>query len=130
MALALALAVSGTDLLHFILEQLNLLQTAKHGRQYSSQTTVLGFIWQMTSNGLYRKLRKVLILPSATRFCHLSSAISIEHENIYFDYLDRRTLKLSSHEKIVTLLIDEVYSIQHRGWNIQGVPQKSLFFNF
>ena len=66
----------------------------------------------MTSNALYGKLREVITLPLATRLRQLSSAISIEHGNIYFDYLDQKTLELSSHKKIVTLLIDEVYMAQ------------------
>ena len=88
----------------------------------------------MTSNALYRKLRKVLILPSETRLCQLSSAISIEHGNIHFDYLDQRTLKLSSHEKIITLLIDEVYMTQKVeysngffvGLTEDGLPAKTV----
>ena len=72
-------------------KRLNLLQTAKHGRRYSTQTTVLAFILRTTSNAMHRNLRKVLILPSATRLCQLSSAISIEDGDIQFDYLDQRT---------------------------------------
>ena len=68
------------------------------------------------------------------RLCQLSSAILIEEGNIHFDYLDQRTLKLSSHEKIVTLLIDKVYTAQKVeysngffvGLTDVGLPAKSV----
>ena len=64
----------------------------------------------MTSKALYKKLADVLILPSVRRLQQLSSGTSVATNTIDMDYLQCRTAALKEHEKIVVLLIDEVYT--------------------
>jgi len=41
----------------FFIEQLELHQTRKHARRYSTNTVKTAFLWQLTSTALYKKLQ-------------------------------------------------------------------------
>ena len=99
-------------LLHFICEQLQLLQVPKHGRRYSTELIMLSFLWQLTSSVLYKKLHDTLILPSISRLSQYSSGMSVEASSLDLSYLTGRTKDLPKKCRIVVLMIDEVYTAQ------------------
>ena len=103
---------SNLELIKFIIEQLKLLQQPKHGRRYSVNLLTLSFLWQLSSTSLYKKLRTVLILPSISRLRQYSSGLSVETGTLDLSYLASRTQSLNEKERMVTLMIDEVYTAQ------------------
>ena len=66
----------------------------------------------MTSNALYKKLQDVFILPSVRRLQQLSRNASVRPCQLDTEYLTRRTSHLTERDKIVLLIIDEVYTAQ------------------
>ena len=100
---------SQVQLVQFIIEQLQLMQLNKHGRRYSTGMMKTAFLWQLTSNSLYKKLRMFFLLPSVRRLQSLSAGTSVATGSIDLGYLNERIKDLSVQEKIVTLILDEVY---------------------
>jgi len=100
---------SQIDLVNFIIEQLQLLSVNKNGRRYSTNMIKTAFLWQLTSTTLYKKLRMFFVLPSIRRLQGLSAGASVSSGCIDLDYLKLRTKDLTEREKIVTLMVDEVY---------------------
>ena len=72
----------------------------------------ISFLWQLTSSSLYEKLHEFFILPSVRRLQSLSSSAAISSGQIDVEYLSQKTRNLPPHEKIVTLVMDEVYVAQ------------------
>ena len=102
-------------LISFITEQLKLCVTEKHARRYSKELIVTAFLWHMTSNSLYKKLgdiQLVFFLPTVRRLQQLSSGTSVEQSSIDHHYLQNRISCLTETEKIMVLMIDEVYTTQ------------------
>lgn len=99
-------------LLTFVTEQLKLMCVPKQGRRYSPMIITTSFLWQLTSSSLYKKLSELLILPSVRRLQTFLSGVNVNGGAVDVDYLTERTSALSSQEKIVTLIIDEVYTAQ------------------
>ena len=99
-------------LLQFIIEQLQLIHVPKNGRRYSTSLLTTSFFWQLTSSSLYKKLRSFFILPSISQLRRLSSATAVESRELDVDYLKQRTSTLTAQERIVTLMLDEVYTAQ------------------
>ena len=104
-------------LLKFVVEQLKLEQVPKHGRRYSSSLITTSFLWQMTSSSLYKKLRHLLILPSLSLLRKLSSGMTVQSGKLDLEYLKLRQMDLTDQQKIVVLLIDEVYTAQRVEYN-------------
>ena len=100
------------SLIRFFIEQLKLCQLESNARRYSTTTISQSFFWQMTSTSLYRRLRDFFVLPSISRLRQLSRTTSVHLEDIDISFLKTRSSALSEREKIVTLLIDEVYTAQ------------------
>ena len=127
------LSQSSMSLVCFIIEQLNLLQVSKHGRRYSTATIISSYMWQLTSTALYKKLQEFFILPSINRLRQLSVGTTVETGEITLNYLHQRTVNLTSEQKIVTLLVDEVYTAQRVeysngsfvGLTADGAPAKT-----
>ena len=68
------------------------------------------FLWQLTSCSLYKKLRDLFILPSLSRLRAYSSCLSVKAGTLDISYLKQRTEELNEKERLVTLMIDEVYT--------------------
>ena len=101
---------SNLPFVEFVIEQLGLMKTSNHGRQYSSRMITTAFLWQLTSNSLYKRLRDFFILPSVRWLRTFSQGNSVDSGNINMEFLKNRTKHLKDHEKVVTLLIDEIYT--------------------
>ncbi len=103
---------SHAGLLRFICEQLYLCQQKSHARHYTPEMITLAFMWCMTSKSLYTKLRELFILPTVRRLQQLSEGTSVTTGTVQKTYLRQRSATLKEDEKIVILLIDEVYAAQ------------------
>ena len=121
-------------LVKFVIEQLNLCQLSTAARQYLTTTMTTAFLWQMTSTSLYKRLSTLFILPSISRLRQLSRGSSVDTGIVDVSYLRRRASYLNEQQRIVTLLIDEVYTAQRIEYNNgkfigltnDGVPAKTV----
>ena len=119
-------------MLNFIIEQLRLLHVPKQGRRYSSAMTTTAFLWQLTSTSLYKKLCDFFILPCISTLRKFSSPCAVESGNLNIDYLKQRASTLTDNEKLVILMIDEIYTAQRieysngafNGLTEEGLPAK------
>jgi len=95
----------------FILEQLQLLQCQKFGRQYSPQLTILCYLINATSSSAYAVLRdeNVLCLPSVTTLRKITRRLHVNEGLDSSAYLKLRVSKLNEFERNVVLIIDEIY---------------------
>ena len=126
--------VTDSNLIQFIVEQLQLSQKAKHGRRYSVNLLTLSFLWQLSSTSLYKKLRDILILPSISTLRQYSSGLTVKTGALDLSYLATRANNLSEQEQMVTLMIDEVYTAQcieysngsFVGLTEEGAPAKTV----
>jgi len=98
------------QLIEFVIEQLQLLQLPQQARRYSSNTITTAFLWQLTSCSLYKKLRELFVLPSLSRLRSYSSCLTVEARSLDLTYLKHRIDHLEKKERMVTLMIDEVYT--------------------
>ena len=103
---------SHLPLIQFIMEQLKLIQVPKNGRRYSTAVITTSFLWHLTSTSLYKKLKDFFILPSVCTLRKLSSAAIFESGKLDMQYLKVCTAGLNDRERIVTLMINEVYTAQ------------------
>ena len=121
-------------LLLFIIEELQLLFKPKEGRRYSTTMITTAFLWQLTSSSLYKKLKDIFILPSMSRLRAYSSGLAVESGSLDISYLNQRLADLTKQEKLMTLMIDEVYTarcIEYRngafiGITEDGIPAKTV----
>ena len=97
----------------FIKEQVKLLVQINKGRRYSNNMLALGVMWHSYSPNLYRRILKdnVLTLPSVRRIYQLTSSLTVDFEltESTLSYLEAKILKLTEKDKIVNLILDEVY---------------------
>lgn len=122
------------SLLNFVVEQLKLVQTPKHGRRYSSDLITTAFLWQLTSTSLCQKLRHLLVLPSLILLRKLSSGMTVQSSKLDLEYLILRQTDLTPQQKVVVLMIDEVYTAQRVeysngsfvGLTEDGLPAKTV----
>ena len=84
----------------------------KNGRRYSIDILLKSFFWKLTSNALYKKLREFFILPSPSTLHKLLCDASVECGVVDVKYLKQRTMGLTDQQRIVTLMIDKVYTAQ------------------
>ena len=121
-------------MIRFLAEQLKLAFISKNERRYSSQTITTAFLWQLTSTCLYKKLRQLLILPSISLLRKLSADLNVQSGTFDRTYLVQRSISLSQHERIVVLMLDEVYAAQRVeysngafvGLTETGIPAKTV----
>ena len=122
------------DLLKFVIKQIKLIQFSKQGRRYSTDLLTVSFLRLITSTPLYKKLRQLLVLPSLSLLRKLSSGKTVESGKLNLEYLKLRQAELTQPEKIVVLMIDEVYTAQRVeysngsfiGVTEDGSPTKTL----
>ena len=125
---------SKQSLITFLIEQLHLLSLPKESQRYSATTITTAFLWQLASSSLYKKIRELFILPSLSRLRVYSSGLSVKSGLLDLNYLNHRTENLSPEEKIVTLIIDEVYTakrVEYQneifvGLTEDGLPAKTV----
>ena len=98
------------NLTSFLVEQLTIRSASQTGRRYSPNLIILAFIWHSLSPTLYRKLRDLFCLPSERRLQQISCRNDVSLNNMDMDYISFRTKNLSPRDKIVTLIIDEIYT--------------------
>ena len=103
---------SSLALVKFIVEQLSLVNIPKHGRRYSSSLITTAFLWQLTSSSLYKKLRSLLVLPSISFLRKLSIGMTVQSGTLDTNYLRSPVAELPEQERIVVLMLDEVYTAQ------------------
>ena len=98
----------------FLKEQLVLSIVSKHGRRYSPNLLAYAALWENTSPALYKQILEedILALPSQRHLKNLTSAFSVDAgmSKSTEQYLKARISKLNEREKVVDLIIDEVYS--------------------
>ena len=100
------------SLIRFVIEQLQLLQVRKHGRRYSVELVTIASLWQLISTACYKKIRQVLILPSSSRLRQLSAGSDFSTSTVDLKCLKHQSESLPAQERIVVLLLDEVYTAQ------------------
>lgn len=99
-----------TDLCTFLKEQLQLMNTFTMARRYSPSTIISSFLWHMTSPSLYRLLSNFFNLPSVRRLQQLSAGVNVNANVVDRQYLRKRTQILQDYEKVMFLLMDEIYT--------------------
>ena len=82
-----------------------------NARRYSSSTITTAFLWQLTSNSLYKKLREIFILPTVRRLRQLF-IVNVDSRKLDLHYLKQRITNFTNKERIVALMIGEVYTAQ------------------
>ena len=99
--------------IRFLMEQLNLAFALPHGRRFSTSLLASSALWENTSPALYKHIMKenVLTLPSEKHLRNLTSILTTESgiTSSTAAYLRARAKGLSDREKLVSVLIDEVY---------------------
>ncbi len=114
--------------LTFLCEQLQLLTVPKNARKYSPDLLSAALLWKTTSPALYKQLLAEghLTLPSLSHLQRLSKAFTTDSgmSSSALSYLKLRIQGLSEREKLVVLLIDEIYSaqrIEYSGGKVFGM---------
>ena len=121
--------VTNSELIAFIIEQLTLLHTKKLGRRYSTKLIMTAFLWKLTSTALYKKLKKMFFLPSINYLTKLCANLNVEPKRLDLSYLAERTSTLTQQERIVTLMIDEIYTasrIEYSNGSFIGLTDEGL----
>lgn len=118
--------------LAFILEQLELLLKEPKRRRYSSFLIACAVVWQNTSPALYYQILNegVLTLPAVSYLKQLSSALSVDAglSQKTVEYLKKRTADLTSRERLIGVIIDEVYCakrVEFAGGKLFGLENES-----
>ena len=123
-----------SDMIEFVVEQLRLLRSPKTGRRYSTSLVTTALLWKCKSPALYQHLQKFFALPSVSHLRKRCAGLNVEPKKVDLNYLKNRTRKIKEEEKIVTLMVDEVYTA-HRveysngkfiGLTDDGVPAKTV----
>jgi hypothetical protein len=100
--------------LTFIAEQLNLAKKGSKNRRYSALLLATAVMWDNVSPALYRQMisEDLLTLPGEKWVRRLSGGLSMDTglPPATLDYLRSRIKTLQDHEKLTSIIIDEVYS--------------------
>ena len=112
----------------FILEQLTLLFKSPNGRRYSPSLLATACLLQRMSPTCYKQMYKdaFLTLPSPDYLRRLCSAVDLDTLTISestIAYLKARFQKLPERERLISVLMDEVYSqlcVQFVSGNVFG----------
>jgi len=99
--------------IEFLTEQIQLASKEPRSRRYSSSLTVTAAAWKISSPALYRQITEsnTLSLPSSKHLDRLTSQLGTETglTESSMRYLKARISSLSERERLVCLMIDEVY---------------------
>ena len=96
----------------FLVDQLRLTQMPKHHRTYSPSVLVAASNWNAVSPRCYKQIlsTSLLTLPSRSTLHRISNVLSVQSSNSEtLKYLRVKINNLSELDRIVILLIDEVY---------------------
>ena len=117
----------------FLKEQLALSVVQKSSRRYSPNLLAYAALWENTSPALYKQILKedILALPTQRHLKKLTSAFTVEAgmSKSTEQYLKTRIKNLSEREKIVNLMIDEVYSakrVEYSGGTFYGYENQNV----
>ena len=98
----------------FICEHLRLCSTPPNGRSYSSDLLTCSVLWENTSPSFYKQIISdgCLTLPSVRHIHRLTSAISVDTglTESTIRYLNAHISKLEEREKVVSIVMDEIYT--------------------
>ncbi len=97
----------------FVAEQLSLAAVPKTARKYSSDLLAASLMWKTTSGALYRQLQEedCLTLPTSKHLTRMSRSLTTDLgiSESTISYLKTRFNTLSEREKLVVLMLDEIY---------------------
>ena len=113
--------------LKFVIEQLKIHACSKMSRRYAPNLVIQSFIWHSISPALYRKLRDLFHLPSERRLQQLSMSSRVCLNEMNLNYIDFCTKALTQQERIVSLIIDEIYiasRIEYHNGNFIGMTEE------
>ena len=122
-----AAIVDYQPLLSFFLSQIRLLMRNPQQYRYDPELLILSFTWKMTSTALYKKLSNFFILPTARRLQQLSSGITVRPSQIDASYLSTRFSSLQGNDRVVILMMDEVYTaarIEYQSGDFVGMDEE------
>ncbi|PAA94070.1 hypothetical protein BOX15_Mlig022091g1 [Macrostomum lignano] len=104
---------------NFLAEQFSLIHQKVSARRYSPSTTVFAYLIFSTSRAAYKAILEngALCLPSVRSLVRLNAVLSKEPGVVEEMYLQLRTESLSSREKHVVLIIDEVATAKRIEFN-------------
>ncbi len=112
----------------FLREQMILAITPVRSRRFSNDLLAAATMWKVTSPSLYKQLVKenILTLPSYNHLQSLGKDLNVGTgvSSSTVTYLKARSEKLSERERLVVLLIDEIYSaqrVEYAGGKIFGL---------
>ncbi|XP_040575184.1 uncharacterized protein [Lepeophtheirus salmonis] len=102
--------------LGFLIEQLHLHSVSAKGRRYSPEFLGISTLWHNTSPALYNQIREsgMIYMPTESRIRRITNVFSVQGgvPGSTMDYLKSRVESLSEKDKLVSIIIEEVYSSQ------------------
>ena len=124
----------GNKKVGFLIEQLSLMLKTPTGRRYSPSLLAVASLRQRGSPALYKQIYQdnFLTLPSPDYVRRLSSSIDVNCMSLTpstIAYLKARFSKIKDKDKVVSLLMDEVYShqdVQYVNGNFFGYENEQL----
>jgi len=118
--------------LNFLLQQFELLYSVQ--KRYSPECMVTAFTIFCSSRSTYCYLREsCLTLPHTSTLRNLTSCFSqccqtLTDDDAHFVYLKHKCMALPECERLVVLLLDEIYvrpKVTYKGGNLQGFAENS-----
>ncbi len=97
--------------LGFLIEQIKLLNISKLGRRYSPELLIVSYIIHSSSASAYETILEqgILSLPSLRTLKKVSKRLDNKSGLNNTEYLKMKISKLDSFDRIVSLMIDEIY---------------------
>lgn len=123
------------ETLGFIKEQLELLQKNDHSVRYSAELLIFASILHTISPHAYRFIRSAgkVALPHRSTLMRICSQYNVNPANEQDDegflrYVKKRSSLLKPHEKIVTIMVDEIHIqpyFEFKGGSVTGAASNS-----
>ena len=122
----------------FLKEQLKLSITNKFGRRYTPDLLSMTVLWKNVSNALYKQIYEegILTVPAPKYLDSLTSAFKVEGGTVEGDvpqttkqYLKTRLSSLNERQKLVNLMLDEVYNakrVEYSGGQFYGYENQTV----
>jgi len=112
--------------LSFIVEQLQLLMKHKFSLKYSPQLIIMCFMVYAASRAAYTVLREenILEIPSISTLRKVTRRVNVSEGLDNSSYLKLRVSKLNAFERVVILMIDEIYiakRVEYSGGEMKGL---------
>lgn len=124
-----------TEALDFIKEQLDLLHRKDHSLRYSAELLIFSSILHTISPHAYRFIRGAgkIALPHPSTLMRICSQYNVNPANEQNDegflrYVKKRSSLLKPHEKIVTIMMDEIHIqpyFEYKGGSVTGAASNS-----